>query len=255
MRIVENNKSISENRKLFENLINSHLELLMPEQEKNQQKILELCHVGKFLMFFDNKIQIDKLFEKPDFILNGEFGKIGLEHQILIDNKPKEREGFFENLFSTAETELRTNSDLPNFLVTCYPFSNIDFKINEKESIVKIIVQVVKEFILTKKLVENPIIESLSMTDHSGKSLIVNFGAWWVKDVTEELIIKAVRKKESKIYVYKENTGKTQWLLIVIGSTGESSYNLYNPWEMELQTEFDKVFILEDFNNRLFELQ
>ena len=93
------------------------------------------------------------------------------------------------------------------------------------------------------------------MTDHSEKSLGVNLGAWWVKDVTKELITKAVRKKELKISAYKENTGKTQWLLIVIGSTGESSYNLYNPFEINLKTVFDKVFILEDFNNKLFEIK
>ena len=255
MKIIENKKSISENKKLFDNLIDSHLKNLLPEKEKNSQKILELCHAGKFLMFFDNKIKIDKLYEKPDFILNGKYGKIGLEHQILIDNKPKEREGFFENIFSIAETELKKNSTLPNFLVTCYPIPYVNFKINEKEKIVKIIVRVVKEYIHTEKLIENPIIERISMTDHSEKSLNVNLGAWWVKDVTEELILKAVRKKELKISTYKENSGETQWLLIVIGSTGESSYNLYNPFEMKIQTEFDKVFILEDFNNRLFELK
>ena len=255
MKIIENNKSISENKKLFDNLIDSHLKILMPEKEKNSQKILELCHVGKFLMFFNNKIKIDKLYEKPDFILNGEFGEIGLEHQILIDNKPKEREGFFENIFSAAESELKKDSELPNFLVSCYLIPYVNFKINEKDNIIKIIVRVVKEYILTKKLIENPIIENISMTDHSEKSLNVNLGGWWVKDVTEELIIKAVRKKEKKLSSYRENSGKTQWLIIVIGSTGESSYNLYNPFEMNLETEFNKVFILEDFNNKLYELK
>lgn len=255
MKIIENNKSISENKKLLGELINSHLEILMPEKGKNRQKILELCHVGKFLMFFDNKIQIDQLYEKPDFILNGKFGKVGLEHQILVDNKPKEREGFFENIFSAAESELKNDTELPNFLINCYPFHLVNFKINEKKDIIKLIVRVVKEFILTEKLVENPIIERINMTDHSQKSLNVNLGAWWNKDVTDELIINAVRKKEEKLSTYRENCGKNQWLIIVIGSTGESSYNLDNPFEMNLKTKFDKVYILEDFNNRLFEIK
>ena len=241
MKIIENNKSILENKNAFENLINSHLELLMPEREKNKQKILELCHVGKFLMFFDNKIQIDKLHEKPDFILKGELGKIGLEHQILVENKPKEREGFFKNIFSTAEKELKSDIDLPNFLISCSLIPYVNFKINEKEKLIKIIVQVVREFILTENLIENPLIDRIFMTDHSQKSLDVNLGAWWVKDVTEELIVKAVEKKEKKLSDYKKNSGETQWLIIVIGSTGESSYNLYNPFKMELKTEFDKV--------------
>lgn len=255
MKIIENKKSTSENKNLLGKLINSQLDLLMAEREKNQQKILELCHVGKFLMFFDNKIQIDKLQEKPDFILKGEYGKIGLEHQILVDSKPKEREGFFENIFSAAEKELKSDIDLPNFLVTCYLVPYVNFKINEKENLIKIIVQVVREFILTERIIKNPIIDQIFMTDHSQKSLNVNLGAWWVKDVTEELILNAVQKKEKKLSVYKENSGEVQWLIIVIGSTGESSYNLYNPFKMEIKTEFDKVYILEDFNNNLFELK
>jgi hypothetical protein len=255
MKIIQNNKSIHENKKLLGNLINSHLELLMPEKEKNQQKILELCHVGKFLMFFNNKIQIDKLSEKPDFILKGEFGKIGLEHQILVNSKSKEREGFFENIFSMAEKELDSDKDLPNFLITCYPIPYVNFKISEKQNLIKTIVQVVKEFISSEKLIENPIIEKISMTDHSQKSLNVNLGAWWVKDVTEELILSAVRKKESKLTSYRKNSGEIQWLIIVIGSNGESPYNLDNRFKMNLKTEFEKVYILEDFNNRLFELK
>jgi hypothetical protein len=255
MKIIQNNNSIFENKKLFDNLINSHLELLMPEKEKNQQKILELCHVGKFLMFFNNKIEIDELSEKPDFILKGKFGKIGLEHQILVDSKSKEREGFFENIFAMAEKELNLDKDLPNFLITCYPIPYVNFKINEKVSLVRTIVKVVKEFILSEKLIENTIIDRIIMTDHSQKSLNVNLGAWWVKDVTQELILSAIRKKESKLASYRKNSGKNQWLIIVIGSNGESSYNLYNPFEMNLKTEFEKVFILEDFNNKLFELK
>jgi hypothetical protein len=255
MKIIQNNKSIIESRNILGNLINSHLELLMPEKGKNKQKILELCHVGKFLMFFNNKIQIDELTEKPDFILKGEFGKIGLEHQILVDHKSKEREGFFENIFSMAEKELNSDKNLPNFLITCYPIPYVNFKINEKEELVKTIVRIVKEYIISEKLIENRIIERIMMTDHSQKSLNVNLGAWWVKDVTEELILSAVRKKESKLASYRKNSGEKQWLLIVIGSNGESSYNLDNPFEMNLKTEFEKVYILEDFNNRLFELK
>ena len=80
--------------------------------------------------------------------------------------------------------------------------------INEKDKLIEIIIRVVKEYIQNEKLIENPIIERISMTDHSEKSLGVNLGAWWVKDVTKELITKAVRKKELKISAYKKNTGK-----------------------------------------------
>lgn len=82
---MKNNKSIINNYNLLSNLINPFISELKINQSKNQQKILEVCHVGKFLIFFENQIQIDSLSEKPDFILNFNNEKIGLEHQIVID--------------------------------------------------------------------------------------------------------------------------------------------------------------------------
>ena len=54
MRKIENNKLVPENKKTLGELIDSHLEPLLTDRRKNQQKILEICHVGKFLMFFEN---------------------------------------------------------------------------------------------------------------------------------------------------------------------------------------------------------
>ena len=69
MRKITNSKSISENQDNLGFLINGFLSELKVDSFKNQKKILEVCHVGKFLMFFENNLQIEKLNEEPDFIL------------------------------------------------------------------------------------------------------------------------------------------------------------------------------------------
>ena len=255
MKILKNHKSNSETHTLLGDLINVHLEKLLPERYKNQKKIIEICHAGKFLTHFDNNIIIENVCENPDFIINIDSTKIGLEHQILVDNKLKEREGFFENLFSAAECELQKDLELPNFLISCHLIPYVNFKINEKQRLIISIIKTVKHFIQTQELIENPLIENISMTDHTQKNLYVNLGGWFVKDVTPELIYQAVRKKEKRLSAYKENSGEIQWLLIVIGGVGASSFNLYNQIELNLITKFDKVYILEDFNNKLYELK
>ena len=63
------------------------------------------------------------------------------------------------------------------------------------------------------------------------------------------------KKKERKIAAYKASGIEKQWLLIVIGSAGESSYEVEGKIEIELKTDFDKVFILEDFKSKLYELK
>lgn len=255
MKIIENNKSVSENKKTLGELIDSHLEPLLTDRRKNSQKILEICHVGKFLLFFENDFEISKVTEKPDFILTNETELVGLEHQILVDNKSKEREGFFKNIFDLAELELKKDKGLPNFLANCYIMPYVNFKISEKEELIATIVRVVKKYVLTDILDENPIIERIWKMPHSEVNISLNLGAWWQKDLTNEILTKAVKKKEKLISRYKENSSEKQWLLIVIGSNGESSYLIDRNIKYNVRSDFDKVFVLEDFNNNLYEIK
>jgi len=118
----------------YRRLIDCFIKELEEDSNKNRQKILEICHVGKFLMFFENKLQIEKFLEEPDFIIANDNIRIGLEHQILIDIKSKETEGFFANLCELAERELRKDENLPNFLANIYTNPYFIGKINEKHS-------------------------------------------------------------------------------------------------------------------------
>ena len=239
----------------YQSLITEFADELNVESYKNEQKILELCHIGKFLMFFDNQYKIEKVSEEPDFIIASDKNRIGLEHQILIDKNSKEKEGFFGNLVKLAEKELRKDKDLPNFLANIYVHPSFHGKINEKQEIVNEISQIVKIYIQTGELVENEIIDRISSMKHSRISLCPNMGAWWQKEINGDLIKNAIKKKESKIDNYLKNTNLPQWLLIVIGGVGESSYRIENEFNISFDTKFDKVYILEDFNTNLFEIK
>lgn len=239
----------------YQSLITEFTDELNVESYKNEQKILELCHIGKFLMFFDNQYKIEKVSEEPDFIIFSDKNRIGLEHQILIDNKSKEKEGFFGNLVKLAEKELRKDKDLPNFLANIYVHPSFHGKINEKQELVNEISQIVKIHIQSGELVENEIIDRISSMKHSRISLCPNMGAWWQKEVNLKLIKNAIKKKENKIDNYLKNTNLQQWLLIVIGGVGKSSYRIENEFNLSIDTKFDKVYILEDFNTNLFEIK
>lgn len=255
MKIIKNNKSIAENKKTLEGLIDSHLEPLLADSRKNQQKILEISHVGKFLMLFENGYRISRVTEQPDFILTNGNEFVGLEHQIVVDHKSKEREGFFENIFDLAELRLQEDNSLPNFLANCYIIPYANFKLSEKEELIETIVRVIKKYVLTDILDENPIIERISKMPHSSINISENLGAWWQKNLTNELLTKSVKKKEKLISKYKENVGIKQWLLLVIGSNGDSSYVMDGKTKYKVKSEFDKVFVLDDFYNNLYEIK
>ncbi|MBN8666138.1 MAG: hypothetical protein J0M30_01460 [Chitinophagales bacterium] len=102
---------------------------------------------------------------------------------------------------------------------------------------------------------ENDFVERAIKMRHSGKSVNPNFGAYWQKSITENLILEFIEKKESKIDVYKQTSVPPQWLVLIIGSNGQSSFEVNTLFKVAIKTKFDKVFLYEDFDNKLYELK
>lgn len=255
MRVVENIKTIPENYARLEALIGSFVDQLKADKGKNHKKILELCHVGKFLMLAEQGISIKQLHEKPDFILRNDEQLIGLEHQIIIDQDAKQREGLIENVFALAENEMQNDSELPNFLANCFIRPGFQFKLADKVTTKDEIKKVVKHYVQTKVLLPNRIIYHMFSMRHSQRSIRANLGGWGQKIITPELIQAAIAGKERKVNSYRSQGLANQWLLLVIGSLKESSYEVEGIIDFKVDTAFDKVYLLEDFRNRLFEIK
>lgn len=252
-RVILNNEY--SNPDYLKSLIDDFIVSLKTDKYKNHHKILELCHVAKFLSFFDDKYKIEKLNEGPDFIITSSIDKIGLEHQILVDERMKEKEGIFENIFKHAEKILNKESVKQNFLADIYVNSSAEIRINGKNQKINEIVELVRSFIKTNTLTKNSIIDEIMIMPHSQISLCPNFGAWYQKDVTPDLLINAISKKEQLIDNYIRKTNLKQWLLIVIGGLGESSYELENDFDVDIKSQFDKIYLMEDFHYRLYEIK
>lgn len=227
---------------------------LETDKEKNKNKIIELCHVGKFLLHFNEKYSIRNIDEEPDFILKSSNELIGLEHCIIVDQKAKEKEGFIDNIFKKAEIEIQKDNSLPNFLANCYIHPYYKYKLKDKPKIILKIIEVIKEYVLNNNLIKNDIIERIWKMEHSQKSICPNLGAWWQKDISEDLIQKAVEKKEKLIPNYLRKDISKIWLLIVIGGSGESSYIMNESLNVNFETKFDRIYILEDVANILYRL-
>lgn len=241
--------TVVNNNKLKE-LIHKHL-----MSHESKKKKLEIYHTGKFLLFFDN-LKIEEVREEPDFILSDGKDSIGLEHKIVVQEKSKKREGYFERIFELAETEINQDVELPNFYASCYIKSNTNFGKKDEKYLTELVVSVVKEYIFNNKLNENAIINKISLQPHSGKGIHANMGAWWVKYFTNDLLEKSIKAKESKVLNYREKSGiEEQWLLLIIDSGGESSFEMGKDLKLEFETKFNKIFVLEDFKNTLYELK
>jgi len=168
--------------------ITDHLVGLDRTKKNDKQKILELCHIGKLLATYYADFDIIEVREKPDFLISNGQITIGLEHEVILDSKSKEKEGFYENICEKVEAILREESDLPNFLVNLYLKENISLKLQDKNFIFEKFSDIVRQIVLTGEMQENEFVERAIKMKHSGKSVNPNFGAYWQKSITENLI-------------------------------------------------------------------
>lgn len=253
MRLLTDNKNINTQR--YKNLINPHFDKLKHDRKKNRKKIIELCHAAKLLMQLDDSFRIIELREKPDFIIGSDNYQIGLEHQVLLKPDLKQIEGFFENIAVQIEEELKKDSELSNFLANVFFNRYISKRQSDKNKIIKHSIAIIKNKIYNDIFEENEFINSISVMPHDRISVNSNLGAWFQDKLTSDVLNESIKHKEKKLRNYRQNSNIQQWLLIVIGSLGESSYEYENNFSFKSDSKFDKIFLLEDFANNVYEIK
>jgi hypothetical protein len=236
--------------------ITHHLKGLDSYKKADKQKQLELCQIGKFLATFFPSYDIKQVREEPDFIITNGKTEFGLEHEVITNTAIRKQHGFYENIFHLAERDIQSTTELPNFLANCYLKSNLNFKTKDKSELIQIVKEVVSCSILKNEIPENPIIDRIVQMPHSKKNLTVNFGAHMVQNLSANIVYDFIKKKEDKIKKYSSNTGLDQWLILLAGGGNEYSYNVIEGLNFEkLDTQFQKVFLLADFDNKLYQIK
>ena len=125
---------------------------------------------------------------------------------------------------------------------------------NQKDDFINQIIKLITEYTKSEILNDNPIIQDAYMMPHSELCLSPNFGAWWQKFLDNQTLQKAIDNKEKRLDEYKK-TIEEVWLLIVIGGVDASSYQINSSELYEINSNFDKIFLMEDYYNNLYQLK
>lgn len=249
----------SSNQINLDRLINDPLISLDKSDKDYNKKVLEICHVGKFLMLLNSGFQISEIREQPDFVIEkSNHFKVGLEHEILVDPVLKKIEGSFADIVNSVEVIFRERHPETKLLVNIYV--NINKKISKKDKPrhIETLLTIVEDYIFQKKLVKNDLVRKIYCHNHSELNFYCNPGGWCQQVLQKEELIKSILQKEEKIVKYISNSElDEQWLLIVIGSLSQSSYEIDSKFEvnLDINSRFNRIFLMEDFNARLFELK
>lgn len=241
----------------FGNKINSIINPFLDEK-LSRKEVVEICHVGKFIAVWDETIQLVEKRESPDFVVNHQGEKIGLEVERIFNHKEveniKSKQGLFESAAQKFQSQYPQFKLLANFGLT----DNFQIKGNKKSDLIKEI----NEYMFAKankNILNKPsFITGVDIMPHTGVSFNFVEGVYMATDITETTIKDAIEKKELKFNKYKEHLGtERQWLLLVIG-IGSDSYNIEIEeleFTEEIESQFEHIYLLEDFDAKVIEIK
>jgi hypothetical protein len=245
-------KAFEEKSSQLENVIRPFL-----SQELSSKKATELCHVGKLINLLDKPSEILVQDESPDFIISYDGNKIGLEHsKIVIKDKVKSIKSL-NKLFDDSADYFKLKYPDLNVLANCYlTTNNFSYKQDKVPELKHNIATYIYGLITNDHSVEKPyFIEDVDWMDHSDVSFCYNPGGFCVTNLDTKPLIDAIKHKERLITKYREKSGlKNQWLLLVIGSSSPDSYEVRHELNIDIKSEFERIYLLEDFSTKLLRI-
>lgn len=223
-----------------------------------RKEVLEICHVGKFLVVLDKEINLLEKAKppKPDFIIECAGEKIGLEVERVFNLEEVQNIKSKQGLFEKAAHEFENSNPNVNVMVNFWTIEGFEFEGNDKKSLIAEINSFVFETVNGNKPVYPSFIEKADFMPHSQVNFNFNEGGYSSEDISDLTLNEAIQKKEAKFNQYKLNTGlDRQWLLLVSG-IGLDSFNIENvELPKEIESQFEHIYLLEDFEARVTEIK
>jgi hypothetical protein len=218
-------------------------------QLQSQKKKDEINDIANFLYDADFDAKIIACDERPDFIIEMNGDKIGVELTGIFDTKVVAEINSFNGILEGATRILKqkfpTLTGMFNFTIDP---SKIELKYKQQ------IMQECVECVVAKMTGNSiPIFNwllSITLSEHSILKLMVSEN-YILSDVNIDQLIQTIQKKEHKFSAYKENTGLSIfWLLILVdGASAKSSFNIeLDKLPLYLNTEY-KVFIYDQMKH------
>lgn len=243
----------------------------MIAQNATVDKIDELIDLGKFLISFDNAIEIkipEKILRYPDFMVSKENRTIGIEHTRLMDNKSKQFVSAVKNILKRAEKQLLLiDASLTQIINISFNYSKLiwngklllseKFRANEKEEVAMVISNYLNS-VLEKNDIDKPeFIEKVSISGPTNFSLSIEHNEKYLgkSDFIEQLL-KTIDSKESKFSRYLQAGSFDEiWLLIVAGGASTaSSYDFADIVFEKINSQFDQIFLFDNFSCQIIKI-
>jgi hypothetical protein len=255
---------IQNNKNAIREIIHPFYDEAFENRKKNGKKHLEILDVGKFIYYNSLPgIRLLEASESPDFVIEYDGERIGLEHTQLFKKDEQHALGKTISLLTLAEDFIRHENPglrgLYNVAIATDKISvdNKPFILLTKLQL-KGLARIVAEYISaldTGKTVSRPAFLDL-VTRYDQDLLHLALSETFIKGWMDgSTLQKRIEQKEAKIVNYKKNKNLVQcWLLIVYTTSVSSSSFYINPGVLPTDSIlFDKIFLMDSFQGSIIE--
>lgn len=207
-------------------------------------------------MNIGNEVKIIECGEKPDFVIKYQGELIGVEHTGMYDDKVVAEIMTLKKILNKAQDQIKNDKkDITGLFNVIVVPSKLNERLDRDQNK---LTQLICSFVIDsyyKKETEKPdFIDDLVYTPNPGFELTLGED-YWLSELTTESIATVISKKEGKLNSYKLNRNLNKyWLLIVIGgASSASSFRMSLDKLPTRLTQFDKVYIFENFKGTIIE--
>ena len=232
-------------------------------------KYEELNDIGKFILFANEKLQIDvpEVIQKhPDFTLLIDHLKIGVEHTRLWNNRTRavfkaakyylsKAEEIIANDLSHLSKTVNIFIDYDKNVIGEGNFDNRKFNSKQKNQIPKIIADFIRSELTTRNVPKPVFISQVEITPNKDSRVDLELAeTFFTKTEFSDKLLKCIAKKEDKAYNYRNaRTVDLLWLLIVADDVNSfSGFNLESAIMPQIVTSnFDSILLFEKFTGQI----
>jgi hypothetical protein len=231
---------------------------ILEKYELEKKEVLEICQIGKFVHKIDTNIRItDKPKPpSPDFIIEYKNELIGLEHtQVLTEDASR----YFKIKTLLAYAEKEFEKKYPNtnvYAQISIQNDELNYKQSEKAQLAEEIVDMVHSKLQEMEFDLPEYITQIKTSKHSKVSFSYKEENWQAGYLSKERLQEEVLKKETKISKYKTSEKKLSeyWLVLLIGSLSSVSYELNESVDYTIKSEFERVYLMLDFDAKVIRI-
>ncbi len=256
----------------LEGIIKDYKAKLNHTPNVTQDKYDELFDVGKFILFMNDKLEIEvpnELLKFPDFILSFEKEKIGLEHTRLMSEETKAIFKTAKYYIGKAEEiiapELNHLSKTVNIFIDYNEnvigesnFKNRQFTPEQKKEVIQTIVDYIKSELTGGAFPKPSYIIQTKITPNKDSRVDLELAeSYFTLPEFTDLLLECIEKKETKANSYRTEANlKIIWLLIVIDDINSfSGFDLKEAKFPQIEnSNFDLIFLFEKFGGKIHNL-